>query len=248
MATKNIKISDSAKEELRAATITDTRLDLVGQVKNYAELKKIFQAIGVVWNKKDKTHYFEGDARETIDFILNGGQIVDKKRTLQAFYTPPELAAQVVELAEVSGMRVLEPSCGEGALVKECFAQGAKFVTGVEINSELKDFWVDFLNGFSTTTEVRVGVDFLQEEINIVYDRVVMNPPFDKNLWVKHIQHAWKFLREDGRLVAICPNAEHNKFFQKFIADKVYEIHPVEAGAFKESGTNIATMIVVINK
>jgi 16S rRNA G966 N2-methylase RsmD len=250
MTTKNIKISDSAKEELRAAKITGNRLDLAGQVKNYAELKKLFQNIGVIWNKKDKTHYLENGAQETIDFILNGGQIIDKKKTLQAFYTPASLAARAVELAEVSGMTVLEPSCGEGALVKECFAQGANSIFAIDINDAV-GFDLALITNWCVENERQLIyqiTDFLTYPPDKVFDRIVMNPPYDKNTWVKHLQYAWNFLESGGRLVAICPNNDQNKQFQKFISDKVYEIHPVEAGTFKESGTNIATMILVIHK
>jgi predicted RNA methylase len=250
MTTKNIKITDGAKAEIAAAKIDGDWLDLLGQVKNYNEIKKVFQAIGVEWKKKEKRHFLNAGAREKIQEILGGAQIVDKKKTLQAFYTPASLAARVVELAEVSGMKVLEPSCGNGALVKECFAQGANSIFAIDINDEV-GFDLALITNWCVDNKRQLVyqiTDFLTYPPDKVFDRIVMNPPYDKNTWVKHLQYAWNFLESGGRLVAICPNNDQNKQFQKFISDKVYEIHPVEAGTFKESGTNIATMILVIHK
>jgi predicted RNA methylase len=241
---KYIKITDSAKEELRNASINGNILTLNGQVKNYAELKKIFGEIGVVWKKKEKHHILEPGAKEQIDFILNGGKIVDEKKTLQAFYTPLELVERVVELADVEEKLCLEPSCGDGRIIDAMNNAGAHYVVGIEIEpksltkkypfSQVEVLFEDFL-------KIKT-LDFKP------FDRIVMNPPYDKNTWVRHISHAWDFLGNNGKLVAICPNAESNKQLQKFLEDKRYEVTPIEAGAFKESGTNIATMILEVWK
>ena len=45
--------------------------------------------------------------------------------------------------------------------------------------------------------------DFLKLTPDPVYDRVVMNPPFDAELDIEHVQHAMGFLAEDGMLAAI---------------------------------------------
>lgn len=247
MATKYIKVSEEAKDDLRAATIQNGRLDLAGQCKKYSELKKLFSEIGVVWNKKDKTHYLDSGAEEQIDFILNGGQIVDEKKTLQAFFTPESLAKRVVEIADVNNRDVLEPSAGEGALVKECIKQGAKYIKCEEINPK----FADKLDGLAINTNTQMtivsGFDFLNSKPNKYFERVVMNPPYDNNTWVKHIEHAWKHLAKNGKLVAVCPNARQNNLFLKFIKDKNYCIYDVESGAFKSEGTNVNVMILEVN-
>ena len=49
------------------------------------------------------------------------GSIVDPKKERQAFYTPPALARLIARAARLKpGIHVLEPSVGEGALVKAC--------------------------------------------------------------------------------------------------------------------------------
>lgn len=244
MKTKYIKISDKAREELENAQIKGDTLIFVDKITKYSEIKKLFPEIGVTWDKKTKTHYFSNGPEKLLSF-LEGKEVIDQKKSFQAFFTPPKIAARAVELAEVNGKSVLEPSCGAGNLLVEIRVFGAKIIKGVEINGEFAEQARS--KGFTVA-----NIDFFKlnpKDDTIGYvDRVVMNPPYDKNTWVKHIEHAWKFLKDGGRLVAICPNAQHNRFFKKFIEGKDYSIEEIEAGAFAESGTQIATMIVVINK
>lgn len=73
--------------------------------------------------------------------------------------------------------------------------------------------------------------------------KVILNPPYTKNQDIKHVLHALEnWLAPGGRIVAIMPDKPHPKL------DKY---NPVEyklgAGAFKQSGTNVATKIVVID-
>lgn len=247
MKTKFIKVSEEAKQDLRNANITENRLDLVGQCKKYAELKKLFSEIGVVWNKKDKTHYLQEGAYDQIQFILNGGQIVDDKRTYQAFFTPANLAARVVELANVNGMDCLEPSCGCGNLVKEMIVQGAKNVSGIELNGELER---DLQKLSYPNFKYSIPSDFL----NMVsgewsqFDRIVMNPPFSNNQDIRHVEHALNFLSDGGRLVAIMSGNTQRDSFKKLLCDKKYRIENVPEGAFRESGTMVKVIILIIDK
>ncbi len=243
MKTVNIKISDSAKRELGNATIVGNKLHFAGQIKNYAELKKLFPTIGITWNKKDKCHYLGEDSVNQIQYILGGGQVVDEKKTRQFYGTPPDLAAKVVGLAEIKGTdKILEPSAGKGSLVKEILIY-TEDIDIIEI--DVSDF-----NYCVNTFKINKGYnqDFLNFEKDISYDKIIMNPPFTRNTWINHIEHAWNFLKSGGKLVAICPNATHNTKYQKFIESKKYKITELESGLFKDEGTNISTMILEVWK
>ena len=74
-----------------------------------------------------------------------------------------------------------------------------------------------------------------------------MNPPFTKNQDVKHVAHALKFLADGGVLTSIMGSNTTRKQFTDLIAGREYEITDVPAGAFKESGTSIATIILRID-
>jgi 16S rRNA G1207 methylase RsmC len=91
------------------------------------------------------------------------------------------------------------------------------------------------------------GLDFLDFK-DLECQRAVLNPPFTKNQWIKHIEHAWSFLKPGGRLVSVCPDSRTSKKFLDFVKGKKYSIVDVEPGTFKESGTNVNTMILVIDK
>jgi 16S rRNA G1207 methylase RsmC len=99
---------------------------------------------------------------------------------------------------------------------------------------------------------IREG-DFLDMVPVTIYDRVCMNPPFERQQDIDHVMHAWKFLKPNGRLVAIMASSvafrENKKTveFREFLAANGHLEHNPE-GAFKESGTMVNTVTVVLYK
>jgi hypothetical protein len=117
-----------------------------------------------------------------------------------AFFTSEEVAQKVIERAEIQpGQRILEPSAGSAALAKPARDAGAN-VTCVEIQPGLAHE-LGVLHGFADVIEG----DFLA--LNPAdfasFDRVVMNPPFDRGRDCDHVRHAYQFLKPGGVLVAI---------------------------------------------
>ena len=84
--------------------------------KLYTEVNAALEALGGTWNRKARAHVFEQDPADALDRVLVDGGFHDVKRDLDQFFTPPELAKRVVEMADVRGKWVLEPSAGAGAL------------------------------------------------------------------------------------------------------------------------------------
>ena len=244
MINKYVRITDKAKEELAKAKIIGNRLEFDGVLKNYSEIKKVFDYIGVNWSKKEKIHFVSENTAERIAEIVGGGKIVDEKKTRSAFYTPVELAKRVVKMAEIKGLdKVLEPSAGSGRLVAEIM----KYTNNIEIVEIDADTFQECIKSYNCRGWNMDFLDFTNVATNS-YDKIIMNSPYDRDIWTKHLAHAWKFLKSGGKMVAICPNNESNKKYQEFIEGKRHKVTPVDAGAFKESGTNIATMIVEIWK
>jgi predicted RNA methylase len=274
---KQIQISPEVLDVLRRSSLTATHLTLPAaprlDPKLYKEVNKVIEHAGGVWSRKEQAHVFTSDPRERLGLAAEAGalkvdmsvaapklQAAAKKKDLQAFYTPSILASRVVELAKVAGKTVLEPNGGGGALIKEAFAQGAEQVIAVEIDTE----------AFMKLGELEVppmdkpGVRFATYEADFLklttrdlplVDRVVMNPPFSKGQDLKHVQHALKFLRPGGRLVAIVsPMLRRQPAFSLLVnpppggEQYSYESFIVPAGTFKESGTNIETVVIVIDK
>ena len=161
----------------------------------------------------------------------------------QLFPTPAEIARQVIELARLEGgERVLEPSAGTGSLLDAISASGVLCeTTAVEINHTLAEqlrarrpapHFVECRNFLSLNGELGL------------FDRIVMNPPFENGSDIKHIRHALGKLKGGGRLVAVCANGPRQQEALKPIATDWIDL---PAGSFKEQGTSVNTAIVVID-
>jgi 16S rRNA G1207 methylase RsmC len=92
--------------------------------------------------------------------------------------------------------------------------------------------------------------DFLQCTTDALwgtFDRIVMNPPFERGVDIAHIKHAMTFLKPGGRLVAICANGPRQRFHLKD-SGLASEWIDLPAGTFKEQGTGVNTAMLVIDK
>lgn len=170
----------------------------------------------------------------------------------QLFPTPAALAAEVVARAEIGpGDRVLEPSAGTGALLRAIVdaahgrAGPAPSVTAVEINRQLADALPAHL------AERVICADFLTCDPGRLglFDRIVMNPPFQNAADIDHVVHALGFLAPGGRLVSICANGPRQTATLRPLAEshggQWVELPP---GAFAESGTQVRAALLVLNK
>lgn len=168
----------------------------------------------------------------------------------QLFPTPPDLAARMVEMAEIEpGQSILEPSAGTGSILDKCFHLNGFGWNGippdgqtvaVEINLTL----AQHLQG-TFPKAIIVNEDFLTCDLDYAFDRILMNPPFENGADIKHIEHALTMLKPGGRLVAICANGPRQQEQLQPISD-IWEELP--ADTFKEVGTGVRTVLLTINK
>ncbi len=173
--------------------------------------------------------------------LRQGVQVVSAP---QLFPTPPDVAARMVQLAEIEGgQRVLEPSAGTGNILdaikrRAAASQGVEIV-GVEINPTL--------GGRLNADDCAVVIgDFLSCEASTLwgeFDRVVMNPPFENAADVKHIEHALAMLKPGGRIVAICANGPRQ---QERLRPRASSWEDLPAGTF--AGTGVRAALLVIDK
>lgn len=182
----------------------------------------------------------------------------------QLFPTPAPLAARMVEKAfehrftvQIGAnmnerCRVLEPSAGTGNLIaavseaakSDCASGGFRTsfdLVAVEVNLNL----AHALAAKFPQADIR-RTDFLTCNGDLgKFDRIVMNPPFERGSDIEHIKHAMTFLADGGRLVAICANGPRQREELEPLCD---EWHDLEPGTFKESGTMVNAAMIVINK
>lgn len=158
----------------------------------------------------------------------------------QLFPTPTDLAARMVELADIQpGHDVLEPSAGTGRILEAlpCVRPNGH-VQAVEINPTL----AAMLEKAGHADDV-VCFDFLEWAGPEKFDRILMNPPFENGADIKHILKARELLRPGGVLVAICAGGPRQKERLEPLAS-LWE--PLPAGTFQESGTNVNTVLLTI--
>ena len=177
------------------------------------------------------------------------------------FTTPRPLANRMVGMAGIQpGMSVLEPSAGAGHIadaIRE-YCPGCRMLL-VEISPTL----VDILKAKGYKPEagdnaVLLHADFLEMKVSPGggFDRILMNPPFERNQDIDHVMHAWSLLRPGGRLVAIM--SEHPFFasdaksaiFREWLVDRYGSDTELPAGTFRNqaTSTDVRARLVCIPK
>ncbi len=245
-----MRVNDSVLSVLADARCRGRELVIASTLEPqaYRTVARVLEAAGGKWDRRAQAHLFEGDAAEAIEPILLTGQVTAIRQQFGAFFTPPGLAAALCRCAKLEpGLRVLEPSAGHGALAGPAHAAGCK-VTCVELDP--RNVAVLTALPFHHV----LSADFLTVTPIGVFDRVVMNPPFAARGDVAHVEHALRCLNTRGRLVAIMSAGvlyREDKAavgFRRMIEGRGGTIDPLPDGAFRPSGTNVRTCVVVVDK
>lgn len=247
------RIEEDVLEVLRSCTVEGLLVRLPAQrldPRFYARVNEVLSGLGGRWTGgKVQGHVFEVDPSAVLQVAIATGSYMTPQ-DFGYFPTPAPLVQQLLQLAGLElGMRVLEPQAGRGAIaLAAAQVVGRHNVSCVEL---LPDNAAHLRQaGFSDVAEQ----DFLALEPDEVpqYDRVLMNPPFSRLADVAHVMHATRFLKPDGRLVGItAPSWERNASrkaaaFRDFVEECEGACIEIPAGAFRESGTDVATRIVVL--
>lgn len=155
LAHKTVKIGPDVLPVLQASTITNGGKLLVLPPKQlsrdqYERVAAVLAALGGKWNRSSKGFVFADDVRTRFTQAKDQGSVLDEKKAYEAFYTPPELVARMIELADLApGMSVLEPSAGDGRLAiaaRDAMYEPGKIqcqVTCVEIRELVADALAD---------------------------------------------------------------------------------------------------------
>lgn len=221
-----------------------------GVLENYAEVRKAFLGCGAVYNKNK--FVFPNDARQYVDRLMNGDS-VNLKKEFQFYATPTDLAEEMASFLDCSNpfMKVLEPSAGHGALIK---AVVDRWALNYPVDyCELMDINRAILGKNFANCAQEVGTDFISLELG-QYDRIIANPPFSKNQDIDHVRKMWSHLKSGGRIVTV--TSKHWQFsqgkkeveFREWIDEIGATVDDIEAGTFSKSGTNIPTVLIIIDK
>lgn len=254
-----MKIKDEILKILAECSIKENTIFLPNKQldrKIYLAVNKHLEHIGGKWNRKARGHVFDSDPSDSFENMLLTGETTDFKKEFQFFETPKELALKLVEMAEIDNVEhirdILEPSAGRGAIV-DCIGKlpVGVLITLVELNH---DNCINLIRkGIGIVEEgdfLSMNNDFFEDQ----FDRIIMNPPFQKQLDIDHILHAYSLLKEGGILVSVVsesPFFRENKKsveFREFLNRVNAEIIINPEGTFKSSGTMVRTRLIKIVK
>lgn len=244
-----MKIEKSVLEVLSVSAVEANKLTLPGTLDRqlYVKVNKVLEAAGGKWDKKEKCHVFECDAESRVEQMIATGDIEVPKDEFNYFPTPRKIVDILIEESNLkTGMSVLEPSAGQGSIANVCAKYGAEVDCYELMGANFKK-----LSENSELRNLKHG-DFLLQQPEAIYDRVIMNPPFLKQADIKHVTHALKFLKTGGKLVAVMSGGvtfRNNKLtseFRDLVATRGGTIEPLPEGSFKESGTMVSTVMVSI--
>ncbi|MBQ1048471.1 class I SAM-dependent methyltransferase [Micromonospora sp. C51] len=203
----------SVREALTNAEVTRNHVKIREQLPRpvYEAVDAALQAIGGKYNRHARAHVFDTDPTGAIAQILASGDVPLPARTADGFVaTPPAVATKLVDvysdlLLSDPGVRVLEPSAGDGALLRAILdAQPKAEVWAVEPDRERAHKAADVarlmveptmvwektsarraaMPAPGSVTVVRSSLEeFAAQRVKLgkgapVFDVVVMNPPF----------------------------------------------------------------------
>lgn len=168
------------------------------------------------------------------------------------FPTPPDVIAKMLDAARTGGetLSYLEPSAGKGDIVDAIAAAGPfTRIATYEINYTLREL-------LKVKGVLSCGEDFLAAPVPATeterFDRVLMNPPFEKGADIDHVRHAAKFLKDGGRLVSImsvgpfyrsdAKAVEFRDWFDRVGGEKT----DLPEGAFKDAFRSTGTRVVMV--
>lgn len=250
-------IPDDVAVVLRASTVDGSNLTLPAQLERslYQRTDKILTALGGQWNRKAKAHIFPRPVADVLAEALDTGKVANEKNIRQAFYTPPEIAAQMVHEAHLDLFerpRILEPSCGHGNILAAIHAAKPypAVIHGFDIDAEALEAAKNrFPHMFFQQR------DFLTvPSASFYYDAILMNPPFTKWQYLAHLEHALTFLAEkEGVLVAIMPvsllgASKKDQAMMDMLNENFAEVatRTLPKGTFKKAGTMVETCMLVV--
>lgn len=241
----------------------DDRCVIPDRCEIYPKVKKVLEALGGKWNRSAQAIIFTDGGQDRVTDSIATGTYVDAKQAWQFYETPAKVAFDMavkicLHFGESRGMRVLEPSAGDGAIVNACLSTGFDVVAMEMDESHLSQLQSLQSSGISAGRKCDVMVaDFLQSVPSPVglFDAVAMNPPFTGLADIAHVTHALSFVKPGGILVAITSPSwtfRQDKRCKAFIelihSQRTYNSVQLPPGTFSSSGTQVNTAMLTVVK
>ncbi|MEV6334643.1 hypothetical protein AB0M12_07985 [Nocardia vinacea] len=225
---------------------------------DYRRVDRVIEAMGGKWNRRAQAHVFPGDPTEAIEAAVARGKTLNTSRkVLEAYFATPEGLARHIVAGEHSGIaalapgtHVLEPSAGDGALVRAILETNPTVqVTAVEPDRER----AAAIEYDPRVTIVVSGFEEFAATATPQFAAVVMNPPFAlpgrSTVWMDHLYAAWELLIGGGQLLALAPGNytfrtdRDHRAMREFVTEHGGS-EELPSGAFTTSGTQVDTVLL----
>lgn len=171
------------------------------------------------------------------------------------FPTPDEVIDKMIHLAGLEdGHTLLEPSAGIGNIPDRVRAKGINCKIGcVEIRPALAKILE--LKGYETAC-CDILTDPVIHSNELLYDRILMNPPFEYGQDIEHVRHCFDvFLKDGGVLVSVMSAGVQSNSYAKYVDFRNWVgerggIFMDLGQAFKEAfnSTAVSTILVILQK
>ena len=258
--TKNLRFVRSSKdvEFLRQHILRKPEPDLADwAVKQNEEYRKKFNRLGISLEEYSViAHEMIMELRKIVvtqeekDALELRRLIEEMHRTnIPGFFpTPDHLGSRVIDLAEIDdGMSLLEPGAGFGSLLD--LLKHKPYLDHLDI------YCCEINYSLSRILELKkynvIDSDIMHLKTG-AFDRIIMNPPFEKGQDMDHVTHCFKnLLARNGILVSIVSAGAISGQTTKHIAFKELilehgETYPVEAGAFKGAFNSTGISVAIV--
>jgi hypothetical protein len=250
-------MKESLKQDLQSLICVGNIAKLpTDHLNNYPELKKtLMKACGKYHRNEFE---FPFSAKAVVKRILTG-ENVDFKKEFQFFATPQELAERMADeiIFDKHKMDILEPSAGHGSLIDAVLGRNedvTKTFDAIELSELNESILRDKYKHLGTQVLINQN-DFLSIEFDKKYDLIIANPPFTKNQDIDHVRKMYSLLADNGQLITLSSKSwtfgsqrkqvEFKNWLEKEVGATFTDI---EQGSFKSSGTNVAAMLITINR
>jgi len=210
--------------------------------KMYNSVNKALAAMGGKWNRSKGGHVFPLDPRPQVTGLIENGALTVERDGF--FETPPEVVQRMMELVQPRG-HVLEPSAGLGGIADRLPISKDSLLC-IEKNERRAEELQK--NGYT----IQCG-DFLTMTPGM-FDTIFMNPPFEQGQDIDHVQHAFKYLGENGALVSVMSTGPFFRSDRKATAFREWfdrvggYAEDLPPNSFKYSGTGVNACLVVIRR
>ena len=168
----------------------------------------------------------------------------------------------IEKLPITDGSKILEPSIGEGKIIKyllDHYTMGGLDIHGLELNKERVFTASDNLYPYRDVRGIKVNIqqgDFLDYKPNLTkpFDVIIACPPFKGNIDLRHIGKMYEMLKYKGMMASLTSpywmtnNEPLQVEFRNWLKDKNYQFELLPDNTFVEKEKNVPTGIITIYK